>query len=338
MLFNTAVALTFASLSASAPILQHPHSSGASEPLISADSALKLMKQGGYTMVWRHAETDWSKQDVLGSPERAQQRNLTGRGETDARAIGAAFKRLGIPVGEVRTSQLFRTRETGELAFGRVTVDTLLRQLDASPAQKALIAAKPAKGTNRVLVTHHFVIERQVPGVRPGLVREGEAVVVRPTADGPQLVSVIRIEDWAGLTGGAVVAERTYMPGATPTTSSLLVPHDRSKMGKLHEPEYENAIRYFVAFNQGEYDMRQFLEMKAVPNPQRTIEQRLETYRQLKAQYGGLAMPIGMDIRGDTVVMGMPTTKGDTIVLSLRLESAAPYRLISAAFAHASRR
>src|SRR6185503_13120394 len=158
MLLTTAVALTLA--------LQHPQSHEGS--LISADSALKLMKQGGYTMIWRHAESDWSKQDVLGSPDRAQQRNLTTRGETDAKAVGAAFKRLGIPVGEVRSSQLFRTRETAELAFGKTTIDTILRQLDATPAQKALIGAKPAKGTNRVLVTHHFVIERQVPGVRPG--------------------------------------------------------------------------------------------------------------------------------------------------------------------------
>jgi phosphohistidine phosphatase SixA len=327
MLFNTAVALAL--------VLQHQHPP---ESLVPADSALKLMKQGGYTMVWRHAESDWSSQDVLGSPERAQQRNLTTRGETDAKAVGAAFKRLGIPVSEVRTSQLYRTRETGELAFGRVAIDTVLRQLEASAAQKALIAAKPAKGSNRVLVTHHFVIERNVPGVRPGMVREGEAVVVRPAGDGVELVSVIKIEDWARATGGVVVAERTYMPGASPATTSLHVPTNRANMAKLHQPEYENVIRYFVAFNQGEYDMRQFFELKAVPNPQRTIEQRLEAYRQLKAQYGGLAMPIGMEFRGDTVVMGMPTTKGDTIVLGLRLENVAPYRLISASFTQLQRR
>jgi len=327
MLFTTAVALVLAA--------QHTHPS---DSLVSADSALKLMKRGGYTMIWRHAESDWSKQDVLGSPDRAQQRNLTTRGETDARAVGAAFKKLGIPVGDVRSSQLFRTRETAELAFGKTTVDTILRQLDATPAQKQLIAAKPAKGTNRVLVTHHFVIERNVPGIRPGQVREGEAVVVRPGANGPELVSVIKIEDWARATGGAVVAERTYMPGAAPTTTALLVPTDRSKMGLLHQPQYENAIRYFVAFNQGDYDMRQFFEIKAVPNPQRTIEQRMDIYRQLKAEYGGLAMPLGMDIRGDTVVLGMPTTKGDTVVLSLRFEPSEPYRLVSAAFARANKR
>lgn len=326
MLFNTAVALAL--------VLQHQHSS---DSLIPADSALKLMRQGGYTMIWRHAETDWSKQDVLGSPDRAQQRNLTTRGETDARAIGAAFTKLGIPVSDVRASQLYRTRETAELAFGRVTVDTLLRQLDATPAQKSLLAAIPAKGTNRVLVTHHFVIERNVAGIRPGDVREGEAVIVRPTDGGVRLVSVVHIPDWERATGGAVVAKRTYMPGASPAATSLLIPTDRSKMGLLHKPEYENAIRYFTAFNQGEYDMRQFLEMRAVPNPQRTIDQRLETYRQLKSEYGGLAMPLGLDIRGDTVVLAMPTVKGDTILLSLRFEPAAPYHLISAAFAHVQR-
>lgn len=327
MLFNTAIALALA--------VQHAHPS---DSLIPADSALKLMRQGGYTMVWRHAETDWSKQDVLGSPDRAQQRNLTARGETDAKAIGEAFKRLGIPVGDVRSSQLWRTRETAFHAFGRVTVDTLLRQLDATSEQKQLIAASPAKGTNRVLVTHHFVIEKNVPGVRPGQVREGEAVILRPTDNGVRLVSVIHIPDWARLTNGAVVAQRTYMPGASNATATgLLVPTDRSKMALLHKPEYENALQYFLAYNQGEADMKAFFEKRAVPNPQRTIEQRLETYRQLKAQLGGLAMPTGVDIRGDTLVLGMPTTKGDTIVLSLRLETQAPYRLISAAFARAQR-
>ena len=326
MLFTTTVALTLA--------LQHAHPS---DSLLPADSALTLMRQGGYTMVWRHAETDWSKQDVLGSPERAQQRNLTARGETDARAIGAAFKKLGIQVSEVRTSQLFRTRETGELAFGRVTVDTVLRQLDASAAQKQLMAATPAKGTNRVLVTHHFVIEKNVPGVRPGLVREGEAVVLQPTGDGFRLVSVIRIPDWERATGGAVVAQRTYMPGAAPAATSLLVPTDRSKMGILHTPKYENAMYYFVAFNQGEADMKAFLEQRAVPNPQRSIEQRLETYRQLKADFGGLAMPTGMEMRGDTLVFGVPVSKGDTVVMSVRFERESPYRLISASFARAQR-
>src|SRR4029453_14559554 len=97
------------------------------------------------------------------------------RGIMEAKVVGMIFKSRGIPIGEVLASPMFRTRETAEYAFGRVADTALLRQLDPTLEQRRLIAAAPAPGTNRVLVTHHFVIERNVPGIKPGMIDEGEA-------------------------------------------------------------------------------------------------------------------------------------------------------------------
>jgi phosphohistidine phosphatase SixA len=55
---------------------------------------------------------------MTGSRIAARQRNLTDGGRADARAIGAAIRSLGIPIGEVLASPFCRTRETAELIFG----------------------------------------------------------------------------------------------------------------------------------------------------------------------------------------------------------------------------
>src|SRR5688572_20013965 len=135
------------------------------DSLLSADSLIVELRKGGYTMVWRHTATDRSVQEPMAYQNlaRFQQRNLSDRGVADAKTVGVLFKARGIPIGEVLSSPMFRTRETAEYAFGRVEATPLLRQLDPSPEQLRLIATEPAAGTNRVLVTHHFVIERNVP-------------------------------------------------------------------------------------------------------------------------------------------------------------------------------
>ena len=51
---------------------------------------------------------------------------LTEVGQDQARAIGAAFRNAGIPVGRVLGSGLCRAIETGRLAFGRVEASDAL--------------------------------------------------------------------------------------------------------------------------------------------------------------------------------------------------------------------
>ena len=64
---------------------------------------------------------------MTGFEDCAHQRNLTDGGRADARAIGAAIRSLGIPIGEVLASPFCRTRETAELIFGRATVSPAVR-------------------------------------------------------------------------------------------------------------------------------------------------------------------------------------------------------------------
>jgi hypothetical protein len=318
------------------------------DSLIRADSAFRLMKQGGYTMIWRHAETDWLTQDAPGSSDRALQRNLTERGASDARAIGEMFKHARIPVGDVVASPMWRTRETAEFAFGRARIDTALRSLDRAPA-RAIIAVKPAKGTNRVLVTHHFIIEQNVPGVRPGMVGEGEAVVVHPNADGSvKLVSIVKLADWEKATHGTVVAARTTRaPGGASgdTTPSRPVLHGAFQLLKggmaslrlLHDEKYFNVMRYLEAYNSGEDAMRAFFEKRAVANPERTIDQRMEAYRQLRAQLGPLQLD-GAELKDEDFILQTKRTaaKDEYVLLTFRFEKAEPYKLVSLAFSRAN--
>src|SRR5688500_5866546 len=117
--------------------------------------------------------------------------------------MGVRLLKYGFPIGEVAASALFRTRVTAEYAAGTLTRTTMaLRVFPSTDEQAAVVAAPPAPGTNRLLVTHHFVIETHVPGIRPGDVGEREAAVVRATGDGRvALVGRITLLDWERLAG-----------------------------------------------------------------------------------------------------------------------------------------
>jgi phosphohistidine phosphatase SixA len=97
--------------------------------------------------------------------------------------IGAGFEALGIPVGEVRSSEFCRTKETAELAFGEVVVDPMLTPLpEDSPEAKAakaealaeLLSTPPEPGTNLVVLGHQANIASVLPDLE---LDEGEAAV-----------------------------------------------------------------------------------------------------------------------------------------------------------------
>ena len=69
----------------------------------------------------RHGAThqDQADTDPLTLANVTKQRQLNDAGRAKAKEIGAAMKKLGIPVGQVTTSQYFRAIETGRLlGFG----------------------------------------------------------------------------------------------------------------------------------------------------------------------------------------------------------------------------
>jgi phosphohistidine phosphatase SixA len=124
------------------------------------------------------------------------QRNLDDVGRAQARALGARFRSRGITVGEVRTSQWCRTRETAQLAFpGRPLDEPLFNsffaQSEREPAQTA--GARQLllnwKGPGVLVVVTHQVNITAITGITPA---SGEGVVLKRT--GGKLNVVGRIE------------------------------------------------------------------------------------------------------------------------------------------------
>ena len=150
---------------------------------------LAALREGGFVIYFRHARTDFSQDDTdLGDLENcATQRNLSAEGRDQARLIGEATAALNLPIGEVLSSELCRTRETAELAFGQVTLLPDLTSFGTAGSEaeeqarvealRRLLATSPRQGTNTVLVGHLFNIQ----GAAGISLAEGEAAVFAPS-------------------------------------------------------------------------------------------------------------------------------------------------------------
>lgn len=166
-----------------------------------APELLKQLRAGGYVLYMRHTSTDFSQNDarMASFEDCANQRNLTGKGRAEARAIAAHIKRLGIPIGRVLASPYCRTMETARLAFGRAeaTQDARggpARSDDAKryePLRK-LLSSRPEKN---LVISSHGNPFSAVAG--PPYLAEGEIAVVRPEGESRfTVVGRIRLEDW----------------------------------------------------------------------------------------------------------------------------------------------
>jgi broad specificity phosphatase PhoE len=155
-----------------------------------------MLKAGGYVIHFRHGATpDYQEPSPVDFAKCDAQRNLNALGRAQAVAIGEAFRELGIPVGEVRSSPFCRCVDTARIAFGRAELDESVRgDKDKADRLRALFVTPPAPGANRVLVGH---------GSAGGMIgeeflREAEAMIVKPEGDGTfTLIARVRAESWA---------------------------------------------------------------------------------------------------------------------------------------------
>jgi hypothetical protein len=173
-------------------------------------SIVKQLRKGGHVLYMRHASTDFSQNDarMTSYEDCANQRNLTEKGRTEARAIGEHLKRLGIPIGEVLASPYCRTMESARLAFGtpRATHEARggpARSEDPSryDGLRKLLSSPVPAGTNRAISSHGNPF---IAVAGPPYLAEGEIAVVRP--DGAMRFTVlarIRPEDWSSLPAAA---------------------------------------------------------------------------------------------------------------------------------------
>ena len=178
------------------------------------------LKGGGYVIVFRHGATDDSQKDIypFKFDDMSAQRQLSEKGRTLARELGAALAKLGIPIGEVYTSQLNRAVETGKLLSGKDVspVDALTDSGAGSASAMANPDGKNAKigrairdlinaplkaGVNNVVVTHKTNVADAF-GKEFGDIREGEALVYKTSSSGPAvLVARVQPGDWIAQTG-----------------------------------------------------------------------------------------------------------------------------------------
>jgi phosphohistidine phosphatase SixA len=174
---------------------------------------LEDMKKGGYVVVIRHGRTDETASTKDDSPldlsTCAGQLMLNEVGKRQAQAIGEAFKKAEVPVGQVIASTYCRAMETGRLAFGKAQPsDALLLEAFApvpgTPVpqpwpqrvemMKQMFAATPAAGTNTVLITH-FPNVKAALGVQIGF---GDAAILKPDGHGGvTVVARITAKEWA---------------------------------------------------------------------------------------------------------------------------------------------
>ncbi len=179
---------------------------------LQGESLVAALQGGGYVILMRHASSPQEPPTPAQSDPHnpRHERQLDALGRASARDMGAALRRLHIPVGAVLCSPTYRALETVRLAqLGKPQIREQLgdsghsMQADPTGARgkwlRAQVAASPAPGTNTLLVTHLPNITEAFPASAAGL-RDGGALILRPDGHGgAQLVARIGIEEWPRL-------------------------------------------------------------------------------------------------------------------------------------------
>jgi phosphohistidine phosphatase SixA len=184
------------------------------------DALIAALKNGGYVLVLRHGATDDSQKDVtpFKFDDMTAQRQLNDTGRGMARELGQALKKLGVPIGEIYTSQLNRAVETGRLIGGK-DVSPIEALTDSSAgsssamanpdgknarigrAVRDLVNTPPKAGLNNLAVTHKTNVADAF-GKEFSDIREGEALVYKTGASGTAaFVARVQASEWIARAG-----------------------------------------------------------------------------------------------------------------------------------------
>jgi len=175
---------------------------------LSGQLLVDALQRGGYVLVVRHASSPREPPDAHSSnPDNTnRERQLDEGGRATATAMGEAWRRLRIPIGDVRTSPTYRARETARLA--RLPNPRAQPELgDGGQSMQAVApadtdwlkrqAAEFRPGTNTVLITHLPNMSAAFPQWTQDLA-DGETLVLGPDGHGgAKLVARIRIAEWS---------------------------------------------------------------------------------------------------------------------------------------------
>ena len=187
-------------------------------PLIDAAKELKgvvlvqALRKGGFNLYMRHALSNLGQdgnliQTPLWWDNCAIQRNIADAGREQARKVGAAMRDLKIPISQVLTAQFCRTRDTGHaMGLGPIEItEDLNHQIgqrigtDVNTARFRQLAEMPAKGTNRLLVSHTHGSPKTEERIM-GSLQEAEIVVYQPdNKGGSEPIARIPVTEWDNL-------------------------------------------------------------------------------------------------------------------------------------------
>jgi phosphohistidine phosphatase SixA len=147
------------------------------------------LRQGGYVLYLRHAETATASEEVVRNlADCSWQRNLNEFGRQQAVKIGERFREHGIAFTRVEASPFCRARETAALVFGRQPlinndlyyhVSQTLPEIDATNAKlKARLGLRPV---GNVALIGHAPTMREAAKIE---LPEGTGALVKPNGDG----------------------------------------------------------------------------------------------------------------------------------------------------------
>jgi phosphohistidine phosphatase SixA len=185
--------------------------SGALAQPLADGELVNALRQGGYVLVMRHANSPRTPPDrATADPGNTTlERQLSETGHRTASTMGGALKTLGIPIGDVLSSPTFRTLETvrdagfgtaktfGELAEGGQAMKSSSGE-DAVRFLRARSAEIPRANTNTIIVTHLPNIQSAF-GDEAEDFDEGEVLVLRPDGRTGRPVARVKIGEWPRL-------------------------------------------------------------------------------------------------------------------------------------------
>ena len=182
-------------------------------PFVKKNATIETLKQlqaGGFVLYMRHGPTDTSRPDRVPRVDLndcSTQRPLTEAGRAESAAVGQSLRQAKIPIGEVQTSPMCRTKQSAIAAFGKnpeinqgLMYTSNLTSQEKVPKIKTLrrlLSTPVAAGTNLVLVAHAPNL-MDVMGyfVKP----ETTVVVFKPLGkQGFEYLGSIEPQQWKGL-------------------------------------------------------------------------------------------------------------------------------------------
>ncbi|WP_353569867.1 histidine phosphatase family protein [Candidatus Albibeggiatoa sp. nov. BB20] len=173
-------------------------------PKLTGSQLIKELKSGGYVIFMRHALSEEENDEYEVDLENCKtQRNLSEKGKKQAKTIGSAVKKLGIPIGEVHTSPYCRCVDTAQLVFGQANsrpeltyaaaLETEEERAEYSDTLLQLLSIAPEEGKNTVIVSHSVNLQ-EATGILPK--PEGVVHIFKPTDEGYEHIGEIKPDFW----------------------------------------------------------------------------------------------------------------------------------------------